>query len=136
MPLLVPNDSEIRLLDYLGTVFNADPTQIHLFQNNHTPADGDTVADYTECTFSGYLVKTLLAWSAAATVSGRAEITEALQTWGHTGGATGNNVYGYYITDFAGNLLWAELDPAGPVLMDSSGQTYSVLPRFTLRSQP
>ncbi len=45
-----------------------------------------------------------------------------------------NTIYGYYITDLTGALLWAELAPA-PITINASGQTYSVLPRFADTSE-
>lgn len=135
--LVVVDDGELKMLDILRTQINSDAWEIHLFQNNHTPAEDDTAADYTEATFSGYSEQTVDDFGAPSLVSGEAQVAASLNTWTHNGGAVGNDIYGYYIThSVSGDLMWAERDPNGPITIDTLNQTYNVLPRLNLRTQP
>lgn len=134
MALKIPYDSTLEFLDSL--VANLlDGADLHLYSNNHAPANADVVGDYTECTFPGYAAINLTGWpSASLDASNRASVELALQTF--TGGTiiTPEDIYGIYVTDAVGNLLYAELNPAGVVSMASNGQSFSYLPRFTFKS--
>ena len=136
MALKVPNASELFILDLL-VVELFDNAVLHLYQNNITPADGDTLATYTEATFSGYAEITLDAWSAAFTDAGnKARVEEEAREFLHNGGAVNNSIYGYYITNVGSTqLLWAERNPAAPVVINAGNPSYTVLPRFTLNSE-
>lgn len=122
----IPTASALTILDALLAASPWPTAKMKLFQNNHTPAAGDTAASYTECTYTGYASQTLGAAGAAATVAGRASSTFPDFTF--TMGVPGvtNLIYGYYITTAAGLLLAAELDPAGPVPFLVNGATYVV----------
>ena len=136
MPLKVPNVGEQKLLDVIRTgIFNN--ATLRLFQNNITPADGDTLATYSVATFTGYANITLNAWGAVFTNgAGKAETDETVRTFTQTGTAVTNTIYGYFVVAADGTtLLYAERNPAGGVAMDTTGKTYSVLPRFTFASE-
>lgn len=136
MTVKVGNAAElIFLTDLIANTLNG--TKLKLFQNNHTPVDADVLSDYTECTFTGYAAITLNSWSAAFTnVGNKAETDETLRTFTAGTIGTSNNVYGYYVTDAAGtHLLFAELASGGPYAINTTGQTFSVQPKFTLNSE-
>lgn len=106
---------------------------LRLFQNNYTPLDTDTAANFTQATFTGYAAITLNTWGTPFTNgSNKAEVDEIIRTFTQTGVGVTNTVYGYYVTDGSGNLLWAERNPAGGVAMNAIGNTYTVLPKMTL----
>jgi len=135
MALKVPELSTIPLLDALQANY-LDTCVLRLYSNNHTPTDADVVGDYTECTFPGYAPINMNVWtSAVLNADDKAEIEEPIQTF--TAGAivTPQDVYGIYVTDAGGDLVYAELNPAGVVVMSVAGQTYSYLPRVTLASE-
>jgi hypothetical protein len=136
MSLVVTTAGEKILADVLGAAYNGGPYVIRLFQNDHTPDPADVLADYTEADFSGYAELDLDGWAAAVTVSGRAQIVATLKVWTHSAGAVDNDIYGYYVVNAGGALVWAERDPNAPVTVDTAGQEYNVLPRFTLRLEP
>jgi hypothetical protein len=46
-----------------------------------------------------------------------------------------NDVYGYFVTNVAGDVVYAERDPSAPVAMNAGGKTYTVFSRFTLNSE-
>jgi len=135
MSIKVPNVSELTLLDALisGKLNGA---KLRAYQNNYTPVDTSVIGDFTQATFSGYAEITLNTWTAAAlNASNKAETSMAAQTWTVAAGGVSNTVYGIYVVDAAGNLLYAEANPAGPVTLNTIGQFYSYLPRFTLKSE-
>lgn len=104
-----------RILDYM--LANDDNyKKIKLYKNNHTPAVGDLVGDYDEADFDGYGEITL-AWSAAFTNGdGKGQITGDSCTWVRGAGATSNTIYGVYVVDYGGDLMYAEKFPA-PISM-------------------
>jgi hypothetical protein len=102
---------------------------LRLYVNNHTPALTDTAADYTEPAGTWYVPITLVAWGTPfVNPSNQGEIDEVIRTFTVGGTPAAEQVYGYFVTDGGGNLVWSELNPAGPQAMDTAGQTYSVLP--------
>ena len=101
----VPDVSQLTWLDSLRTVFNSAGLKVRLFKNNYTPVAGSVIGSFTEANFSGYTPANLGTLAAAATVSGKASSTAgSANTWTKSG-ATGNDVYGYYVTDAAGTVL-------------------------------
>jgi hypothetical protein len=56
MALLVPNEGEVVMVQ---AILDLD-LDLHLFKNDHTPAETDTVADYTEADFTGYVLENLI----------------------------------------------------------------------------
>jgi len=134
--LKVPFDASLIVLMTIRDSLLMNCT-LRLYSNNHTPADGDDVTDYTEATFPGYAGIPMTTWSAAAlNASNKAEVAEAAQIF--TAGViiTPEDIYGIFVTDdSSGDLIYAEENPAGPVTMSAFGQTFSYLPRFTLDSE-
>ncbi len=111
-----------------------DPTNAHvrLFSNNYVPAIGDTVANYTEASYSGYAAQSIglipgLTWDSVN--SRYLAIWSALSFVG-TGGSP-QNVYGYYVTAADGTLLWAETITGGPVSMGPTTTTLVVQPTLS-----
>jgi len=105
---------------------------LRVFKNNYTPINTSVLGDFTEADFDGYAEIELLGWSAAAlNVDNKGETELAVQVFEMTGNTTPNTVYGIYVVSAANELLYAERNPAGGVLMNTAGQTYSYLPRFT-----
>lgn len=121
-------------LQQLKTFFNS--LTLRLYKNDKVPLDTDDAGDYTEADFTGYDPIPLDSWGNAYLNAGNiAEINEIVRTFEQTGTAVTCLVYGYYVTDVDGDLVWAERNPAGSVNMNATGLTYSVLPRQTLKNQ-
>ncbi|MFN4259769.1 MAG: hypothetical protein ACK4RK_10760 [Gemmataceae bacterium] len=135
MTLKVPDDSELILLDVLRG--NWGDLTLRLYQNDHTPSDDDTVADYAEADFSGYDAIPLLEanWSVATTEAGKAMTSYEEQTFEHDGGAVSNSIYGYYVVNAADELLWAERAAGAPLNMAAGGSQIKITPKFTLASE-
>jgi hypothetical protein len=131
----VKAESLKSLDDYLAAAV-ADGYQWGLFKNNGTPNEDWTISDITPADFSGYAgLQAFSSWNAATWTSPRATATAADVVWTHNGGGTSNDIYGYYVVDGAGALAWAERNAAAPVTISGSGQTYTVKPKFTRRSE-
>lgn len=134
MPLKIPNVGELAILnDFLDVDTLNLPLVMRLYKNDHVPADGDVLADYTECDFDGYAEQNIVNWAFASTISGRAKSVADILEWTKAAGVTANNVYGYYVVDGSvpEKLLWAERDPEAPILMSTTGKKYSVQPVMT-----
>jgi hypothetical protein len=95
------------------------------------PAVGDVNANYTEATFDGYASVALGTWNAAfLNGSNQGEIDANPATFTKTAGATTNTVYGAYVTNNAGDVVYAEKFTA-PVVMGSTGDSFTYTARFT-----
>jgi len=134
MALKVPNGGELLILAELIAYF--DSLVLHLYKNNYTPIDTSVVGDFTSADFDGYASIALGPWGAPYTNgAGKAETDETVRTFTMTGAVTPNTIYGYTVQTAGGALVWAERNPAGGILLDGAGQVYSVLPRFTGKSE-
>jgi len=136
MALKVPDVSCLTWLDNLRSVWNAAGLKVRLFKNNYTPVAGSVIGSFTEANFSGYTPGSLGTLGAATTVSGRASTTAATANTWTKSGATGNDIYGYYVTDAGGTVLyWAERGSAAPYSMNTNGEGLSVTPTVTQGSE-
>jgi hypothetical protein len=105
---------------------------LRLFANNVTPAQAGI--SYTEAAGGGYAEITLTngSWT-ITTGNDPSDAIYAQQTWTFTGALTTNlNVYGYYVTDAAGTIIYAELF-AG-YITPGNGTVIKVTPKFQLSS--
>ncbi len=130
MSLLVPNTGEAALLNLILGKATAGNLVLHLYTNDVTPGETNTVASFTESTAAGYASKTLTASSwTVATADGVTTATYAAQLFQYTAAET---VYGYYVTDAAGTtLLWAERFTETFTAGSSGGGLY-LTPTFSL----
>ena len=135
MALLVPTGGEIELLDRLlkgGSSVHDGSYTLHLFKNSYVPQDGSTLSNFTEADFDGYADKALAqsSWaSVSLNTNDKAESSYSQQSW--TCGATGNTIYGYYITgNTSGELLWAEKFGSSKAL--TNGDILNLIPVITL----
>jgi hypothetical protein len=150
MALIVPNDSEILLLQYIVNSTNTDGTAptatvatyssgnrvLHLFTNNLTPAETTTIGAVTEATASGYASITLLgtAWSIGTDGGGVTTASYSEVTFTFTTAVT---CYGYYITTSASysggvKLLWLERFTGAPFQLPSGGGQIAITPKVSL----
>lgn len=132
MALVIPNASEVTLLQYMLGYGTPGNQVLRLYVNNVTPGDADTAATYTEMSTLGYASKTLTkgSWSVASS-SSVGTATYAAQTWTFTAGSA-VTVYGYFVTDAtSGLLLWAEAFNSGKVCQ-YAGDQIVITPTITL----
>jgi len=133
--LIVPRPSSLLFLNGI-IVELLESAELCLFKNDYTPIATTVLADFTEADFDGYARIVLSGWPAAALDANDKASTElAAQTFTKSGAVTANTIYGVFVLDDVGNLLYAERNPAGGVVINTAGQTYSYLPRFTDKSE-
>lgn len=107
---------------------NTDTYTLHLYKNDVTPGVGMVIGDFDECDFDGYAPQDYANWSAAAYIPGNDEYNSSPDPVVFTAGAAivPQDVYGVFVTDSFGNLVWAERDPVAPQTMSNPGDTYTV----------
>jgi hypothetical protein len=121
MALLVPNVGEVKALSYLVNKATPDDLKLHLYTNNKTPAEADTVSDYTECAVAGYALATLTGatWTVATDGSNNSTATYPQVTFTFTAATT---CYGYYVTNNSNaTLMWAEAFPSSFAIPSGGG---------------
>lgn len=126
--------ADVGAAEILDTFFNGANLTLKLFTSNTTPADTDTAATYTEAAGGGYAAKTLTAGSwTVAQVSNIATASYAKQDFAFTGALTGAaSVYGYFVVDGSGTLIFAEKRSEGTYTPANSGDVFAVTPVFQL----
>jgi hypothetical protein len=134
--LVVADSAEVSLLDIMKAAFNSSfALTMHLYQNSFSPYDAMTIGMFTESTFGGYSALAITGWATPTFVSPRAVMNASALLWTATGSGLPQNVYGYYVTDGAGNLIFAQYDPNAPVVLVNPGDPYAVIPAFSCRSE-
>jgi hypothetical protein len=110
--------------------------RVGLYQSPVTVEPSDTIAQIEPAEFSGYTgLRTLSSWGAPQLVGARGVIHHVRVTWLHDGGPVPSLVFGYYVVDVAGTLIWAERTSEGGELIAAAGQFHSVDPTFSQRSE-
>jgi hypothetical protein len=135
MPLLVPDEGEVRMLDMLVNGDTFTDVRLRLYKNNLTP-DQDTVyIDLDEATFPGYAEQTP-SFGAASIVSHKGKIVDtSARSFVWSGSASPENIYGYYVVDigtFA--VLWVQRF-SSPQVMSSNGDTITITAALTANSE-
>jgi len=134
MALVVPNASEVIMLNYILNIDAPENLSIRLYANNVIPDENSTVATFTEVAnglgyTTGGISLTPGSWSVISGNPSQAEHTEV--TWTFTGAA--GKIYGYYVTrDTGGELMWAERFTNGPFNIPTNGDEIKITPRLTL----
>jgi hypothetical protein len=112
--------------------------RVRLFKNDET-IDGDTaLGDLTEADFSGYSAATVAQGTSSATGGVATNVLTPESPFEHDGGATANDIYGYYVTDASATVLYfAERFGDAPIDMASNGDLITVVvSAFTLSLIP
>jgi hypothetical protein len=133
MALVIPDISEVVLLNNMLNIATPTNTVLHLYSNNLTPSSTTVIGDVTEVASGGYASVTLTSssWTVATSVGGITTATYSEQTFNIT---TSSTVYGYYITNVAGDLLWLERFTAAPFQLPGSGGQILVTSTISLNS--
>ena len=133
MALVIPNASEVKLLNNLLNITPPTNTVLHLYSNNLTPGSNTVIGDVTQVTAGGYAQITLTSssWTVATSGGGVTTASYPEQTFNITTSAT---IYGYYITNVAGDLLWIERFTAAPFQLAGSGGQVLITSQISLNS--
>jgi hypothetical protein len=129
------NGQMTNLLTVLtGTGDGLNGTQLRLYKSNITPSRAGTYATYSgdEADFSGYAAHAI-SWAGAILVGDKGKLV-ANQGVFTKSGATGNTVYGHFLTDGSNRLIGA-LKYDSPVAMTSNGSQIAEQVVFTMESE-
>lgn len=127
--------ADIWLKGFFNNVWAAGGRNLtlKLFCNDITPADTDVASTYVEAVGGGYVSKTLTNGSWTVTVANDpSDALYAEQIYTFTGPLTTNpTVYGYFVVDADGVLVWPEkfgtsFTPA------NNGDQIKITPKFQL----
>lgn len=133
--VVVPNIGKKNVLKHIVGIVGGGLTTLRLFRNDITPGPGTVIGDFTEANFSGYANGALANAAVAAALDGS---NRAVASWDQItftkNGATGNTIYGYYVTDGGGDLCFAERFD-GPIPMTVDGAFIQLTPKFTFKSE-
>lgn len=119
MAFIVPNVSEVRLLEFIVNKSSPSNWILHLYTNSVTLTESTVLANLTEATQAGYASISLTgaSWT-ITTLSGVTTASFAEQFFTFSVAAT---IEGYYITDSSSNLLCVEKFSNGPYTLPSGG---------------
>lgn len=135
MALRVVSAELIKTLTAQISLFNSGPYKCGLFQGAFSPSYTNVIGDITPATFGGYAgLKNLTSWGAITFVSPRAVCNHGSLVW-TADGSSANSIGGYYVVDSAGALAWVEPRVDGVITVGALGQTYTVIPQYTRRSE-
>lgn len=107
MAIVVPNEAEINLLEFLvgQSAEGLDGCRVRLYTNNLTPGATTVLGDFTEATWTGYSEADPAPWGTVATDGmGRAATTSATMVYSNSSGGS-QTFFGYYVTDSADTKL-------------------------------
>jgi len=131
--------ADIGADEILKTYFNntrpsgGNNLTLKLFATDVTPADTNTAGSFTEANGGGYSAKTLNngSWTVNA-ANDPSDAVYAEQTFTFTGPLTTNGtIYGYYVVDADGTLIWAEKF-AATFTPANDGDQLKLTPKFQL----
>lgn len=133
--------SAIQVSDgYLQSILNlflnsgTPPTgfTFHLYTNNITPTPASVLADFTECSIAGYASQAVTSsgWSINASAPGQYKGTNTTVSFTMTSSGT---VYGLYVTDGVGALVWSEKFDT-PLVFGDLGGTVTIEPTLESKS--
>jgi hypothetical protein len=135
MSLVLVEQGMIEELDAMTTRW-AGIRFAGLFQNDLVIQRTTRIEHIVPATFSGYVgLRPLMGWTPAAILGERAVSSAAPVTWVHDGGTSSNWIFGYYVVDPSGSLVWAERRPGPAKTMIYAGEIYEVSPQFSQGSR-
>jgi hypothetical protein len=127
------NFSDIGIIDVLSALQSRPPGYtLHLYTNNYTPVTTSVIGNFTEATFTGYAPVALSGWTSPGVTAHVASTTANPITFVATGAY--QSIYGWYVTDGAGDYVCGGRDPAAPVVMSATVNSYQVTLSLTAQS--
>jgi hypothetical protein len=133
MALVVPDQGEVKLLEYIVNKSAPSDLVLHLYVDDVDLSVEDfTVSSFTESTAAGYASANLVGanWDVSTTEGITAAVYDTSIAFSFT---EGDSVYGYYVTNSSSTLvLWAERFPGAPFNLPSGGGEISVRPQLQL----
>lgn len=130
------NEGMEAIADLMEEVFEGgtpgtDVPVLRLFKNDLTPVKTHVVASFVEADFDGYAGIDMDAWTPGFDEElQKAVLRSALLTFTATGAVTSNVIYGYYITNNAGTLVYCAERFSITIFVDETGDSIAVVSRF------
>jgi hypothetical protein len=136
MPIVVPNEGERRLLEFIVGKSTLPSSQVvlHLYKNDvDLTTDNFTSASFQEADAAGYSSQILngSSWTISTDSSG---VSSAVYGSNLTFNLTAaQDIYGYYVTTTnSSQILWAEEFPGSPFSLPSGGGQITIRPQIQL----
>lgn len=109
MAFVICNQGSLIALEALINKTAPQTIEMKLFENDYTPVQGSTEANFTEATFTGYAKKTLTGSGWTSTPGDPADVAPGAQTFTSSAGSQNKYVYGFYLVQAtSGKLIGAE----------------------------
>lgn len=132
MTLVVPDGGERKMLEYIVNKSAPSDLTLRIYVNDvDLLSEGFTASSFTEASAAGYVSVGLPGTNwVVATTSGISTATYATSVTFNF--SVGEDLYGYYVTNAAGQVMWAEQFPTAPFRLPSSGGQIVVRPQVQL----
>lgn len=132
MALVVPDGGERRMLEYIVNKSAPTALTIRLYVNDvDLSSEGFSASNFTEASGAGYVAVALP--GANWVVSTTSGISTARYATGVTFNfSVGQQLYGYYVTNAGGDVMWAEEFPSAPFSLPAGGGSVVVQPQVQL----
>lgn len=130
---IVPNNSEVIILQYMLNIKNPENLVMKLYVNDVTPDNQSTESTFIEVT-AGYAPINLTpnSWFVVGGLTAQAEYQTVTWKFNHAIG----NVFGYFVTrSVGGELMWAERFEKGPFNIKTAGDEIQITPRLALKNK-
>ena len=114
------------------------PWQVHLYINLYSPTPTSIRSNFQECALPGYSPITLnpSSWSGGIVPPDQAGYTYPQITWVFDPYTSAQQtIFGYWVDDTTGGILYAELFPA-PFPVPPAGGELPMIPTFTTEQCP
>lgn len=104
-----------------------------LYTTDRTWLITDDTANATaiEAGFGGYAQQAITDWGAAVVSGNVATTTAGVYTFTASGSGLPVTIYGVYVLDVNGNLLYVEKNPTGGVTLSAAGHSFSYRPAWS-----
>lgn len=85
--------------DFMRSLFTAPPTYLRLFQNNFSPAPANTISDFVEATYAGYVQREISGVIGAKSqiIAGEWHFFSPVETYPAPSSGASQTIYGWYI---------------------------------------
>jgi hypothetical protein len=129
VPIVMSNDGRRWACGLIQQAMTS--LSLGLFANNFTPTPANILSDFVPPSFSGYSPVRFGVWGGIyVNPLGNAETDYPAVVFRVGPGGGSDTIYGYYVFDAFGFVIWSERNPAGGVLMSKPGDMYPLTPRF------
>lgn len=135
MQLVTTLACNLACIEVIRSLFT-NSLKVGLLQGETEPQRDWTMTNITPAVFSGYNgMQPVSGWAAPVLVGQRWVIRALPVVWWHNGGPSQGTVSGYYVTDLAGVLQWAQRYDVLNARMAVLGDTFRVVPELSDFSQ-